>query len=105
MKKKLVVVLAACVVLLLAGLVYANSWLDGTTDALEHVVERYTVDGQAITDGEYLNSGADEEGGYIRFSVTLADGSTCHIRTDVKWRKTLSQIGPQCRVKGIRVEK
>ena len=102
MKKK--IALVVCALLLLVGVVYLNSWLDGTTDALEHVVERYTVDGQAIASGEYLNSGADEEGGYIRFSVTLADGSTCYIRADVKWRKTLSQIGPQCRVKGIRVE-
>ena len=103
MKKK--VALVVCAVLLLSWVIYANSWLDGTTDALEHVVEHYTVEGQTITDGEYLNSGADEEGGYIRFSVMLADGSTCHIRADVKWRKTLSRIGPQCRVNGIRVEK
>ena len=103
MKKKITLII--CVLLLLTGIVYVNSWLDGTTDALEHVMKRYTVEGQAITAGEYLNSGADKEGGYIRFSVTLADGSTCLIRTDVKWRQTLTQIGPQCRVKGIRVEK
>ena len=97
-------ILLVCAVLLLAWVVYAASWLGGTGDALEHVITRYTVEEQDIVDGEYLNSGVDEEGGYIRFSVELADGSTCHIRADVKWRQTLTRIGPQCRVKGIRVE-
>ena len=97
-------ILLVCAVLLLAWLVYAGSWLDDQDEALEHVMRRYTVEDLAIVDGEYLNAGADAEGGYIHFSVTLADGSTCHIRTDVKWRKTFSRIGPQCRVEGIRVE-
>ena len=97
-------ILLVCAVLLLAWLVYAGSWLDNQDKALEHVMRRYTVEELAIVDGEYLNSGVDEEGGYIRFSVELADGSTCHIRADVKWRQTLTRIGPQCRVKGIRVE-
>ncbi len=98
--------LLACVpLLLLAALLLSELgwWLIDNESTLDHVMEHYDIQGAPILDGEYLESGRDEAGEYVLFRVTTGAEEEHILRVIVRYRRRLSQIGPECRVLGIEV--
>jgi len=77
-------------------------WYHGEKEIFAFVADRYTIGGQAITDGEYLltiGSGLRRD---TRFRVVTQDGKSHQLTVRGYARHDLLQIGPFSRI--LRVE-
>ena len=79
---------------------HSYGWFRG--DVLDYIKGNYLVDGQQIVSGEYLESGADEQGEYVIWQVITDDGRSHFLRLDVVFHRYLTRIGPDYKIRGIR---
>lgn len=101
--KRIIIIVIA--VLLCGSILYSHfGWLHDNDDILSYIASNCDIDGKEIVDGEYIVSTGDTKGnGTKLFRVIADDGETRLVRLDVIYRRSLSMLGPQVRVKGIEV--
>ena len=63
----------------------------------------YSYDKEWDLSGEYLETGEDEQGGYVMYQVTTESGNVRYIRVNVVFHRYLTKVGPDYKIKGILV--
>lgn len=103
MTKRIIVIFIA--VFFFGSILYGHfGWLHDNEDILAYIARNCDIDGKEIVDGEYISSTGDLDGnGTKLFRVITDDGETRLVCLDVIYRRNLSMLGPQVRVKGIEV--
>lgn len=99
--KRMVVIVVA--VLLCGSILYSHfGWLHDNDDILKYIARNCDIDGKEIVGGEYIVSTGDTKGnGTKLFRVIADDGETRLVCLDVIYRRNLSMLGPEVRVKDI----
>ena len=103
MKKRAAALISLTLLLAAAGAAFLSStgWVRGEDAVLDYVISHYDINGDAIVAGEHLESGNDSAGEYKTFLVATESGEHSRIRVNVRYRRHLLQIGPECRVLDI----
>jgi hypothetical protein len=96
------IIIAVCILLIAAILIYSRvGWFDGDMDA--YLKEHCQPEGKQIISAEYMLTGGGSDGEFLIYQVQTEDGLEYHIRIDVRFQRTLMQIGPRYKIKGFTI--
>lgn len=100
MKKMFITIALLCITAIGALACYHSvGWFRG--DLLGYMQENFQPDGETIISGEYLETGEDEQGGYVLYQVTTESGNVHYIRVNVVFHRYLTKVGADYKIRGM----
>lgn len=108
MKKKNLIIVAGIAILSLV-LLYRNIMRNTYIDSYEECIARINAS-ELLTEGQidsfqYLSSGSNESGDYLKFLVSFSDGTKRILKVDIRFHHHLRQTGPDYKVLSAQIEK